>query len=149
MNTNHESAGMQGVKVILSTLWIFVSLNYIYCDFLTNMQSSVLKDLLTGSVAGVQVTPEFLLGSAILLEIPFAMVVLSRVLNYGASRWANIIAGSLMTVVQIFSFFIGSPPALHYVFFSVVEIACDLFIVWYAWKWASPKAAVLNQEDFR
>ncbi len=31
----------------------------------------------------------FLLGAAILMEIPIAMVLLSRILNYRTNRWAN------------------------------------------------------------
>jgi TRAP-type C4-dicarboxylate transport system permease small subunit len=25
--------------------------------------------------------------------------------------------------------------------FAVIEIACTLFIAWYAWQWASPKVS--------
>lgn len=110
-------------KVLLSTLWIFVSVNYIYSDVLSSMLPATVK-----------VTQEFLLGAAILLEIPFAMIVLSRVLKYRANRWLNVIAGAVMTLVQISSLFVAT-PALHYVFFSVIEIGTDLFIVGYALKW--------------
>ena len=24
---------------------------------------------------------------------------------------------------------------MYYTFFSIIEIACTLFIVWYAWRW--------------
>jgi threonine/homoserine/homoserine lactone efflux protein len=58
-------------------------------------------------------------------------------LKFRANRWANIIAGAILAVVQISTLFIGTPE-LHYVFFSIIEIATDLFIVWYAWKWTSP-----------
>jgi len=64
------------------------------------------------------------------------MILLSRILKYGVNRWANIIAGSIMTVVQISSLFIGTTLANYYIFFSVIEIACTAFIIWYAWKWA-------------
>ena len=30
----------------------------------------------------------------------------------------------------------------YYVFFSAIEIPCLLFIVWTAWRWAEPTAAV-------
>jgi hypothetical protein len=92
---------MQDRKAMLSTLWIFLSVNYIYCDHLENMQPGAIKELLTGQIGAIQVTPVFLLTAALLLEIPFVMIVLSRVLRYRANRWANIVAGILMTVVQV------------------------------------------------
>jgi len=135
MSKNQEPAGMQDRKTVLSTLWIFLSVNYIYCDHLENMQPGAIKELLTGTLGTMQVTPQFLLAAALLLEIPFAMIVLSRVLKYGANRWANIVAGILMTVVQIGTMGMGTAPSLSYLFYSAIEVACNLFIVWYAWKW--------------
>src|SRR5690349_22452870 len=43
--------------------------------------------------------------------------------------WANVGAGSLMTIVQIATLF-ATKPALYYVFFSVIEIATTAVIVW-------------------
>ena len=83
------------------------------------------------------------MGASILVEIPIAMVLLSRVLGYGANRWANIIAGIVMTIVQIMSLFIAV-PAIYYVFFSIVEISTTAFIVWYAWTWSHPESGVLT-----
>jgi hypothetical protein len=139
MNKNIKSAGTQDRKAILSTLWIFLSVNYIYCDHLENMQPEVIKGLLAGQIGTIQVTPEFLLVAALLVEIPFVMIVLSRVLRYGANRWANIIAGILMTVVQIGTLGMGTSSSPSYLFYSAIEIALNLFIVWYAWKWINPK----------
>ena len=135
MNTNKTIAEIKDQKGILSTLWIFAMFNYLYCDVLALMNSDYLKQVLTGNVAGIHFTPGFLLGAGILMEIPTAMVLLSRVLKYGANRWTNLIAGAFMTVVQIASLLVGS-PTLYYVFFSVIEIACTAFIVSYAWRWA-------------
>ncbi len=122
-------------KDILSTLWVFISLNYILCDVLSNMESSVLKGLLEGTASGIVMNQGFLLAAGISLEIPFIMVVLSKILGIKANRLTNIIAGILMAVYQVASFFMGSAPSLHYIFFSVIEIACCVVIVCYAWKW--------------
>lgn len=135
MNTNKEAVEM---KVKLSTLWIFVMLNYLYCDVVTLFDSGVLKELMTGIVGGIHFTQGFLLGAAILMEIPIAMVLLSRVLKYRANRWTNITAGAIMTVVQLSSLFFGTSPTPYYLFFSIIEVACTSFIVWYAWKWPNP-----------
>lgn len=130
----HRSLSMRNPGVTLSTLWIFVMFNYLYCDLLGLIDSRSLKQYLTGHINGIDVTQGFLLGSAVLMEIPIAMIVLSRVLKPKANRRANVAAGSVMTVVQIASLFVGG-LTMYYAFFSVVEIACTSFIVWYAWKW--------------
>ena len=98
------------------------------------MDSSVLKQLLVGTVGGIQLTPGFMLTIPIMMEIPIAMVILSRVLKYKVNRWANIIAGIIKTVAVFASMFVGT-PALYYMFFGTIEIATTSFIVWYAWNW--------------
>ena len=104
-------------KVILSTLWIFAMFNYAYCDILGLMDSSLLKQYLTGTVDGLELTESFLFMGAILMEIPIAMILLSRILNYQANRWANISAASIKTVAMIMTMFVGT-PSLYYSFFS-------------------------------
>jgi hypothetical protein len=128
-------------RMLLSTTWIFVSLNYIFCDVLSLMESGFLKDLMAGGESsGLSITQPFLLASALLMELPFSMVLLSRALPLGAARWANVCVGLAMAAVQVLSFGMGSAPTLHYFFFSVVEVAADLFIAAYAWKLLSRRA---------
>jgi ABC-type branched-subunit amino acid transport system permease subunit len=74
------------------------------------------------------------LGAAILVEIPIALVLLSRILKNRANRWANIIAGTFLTAVQFVSLFVGT-PTLAYAFLSIILIATTAVIVWYAWRW--------------
>lgn len=121
-------------KVILSTLWIFVTLNYLYCDVLGHMDPILLNQMLTGDLGFVKITPTFLLMGSVLMEIPIAMVLLSRILNYKANRLFNIIGGLVMTIVQISSLFAGELTP-SYTFFSVIEISSTAFIIWYAWTW--------------
>ena len=144
MNSITKTTEMTGKKALLSTLWIFAMLSYLYCDLMSLMDPEFLKQYLTGNVGGVHITQGFLLGAAMLMEIPTAMVLLSRVLGYNANRWANIIAGCIMTVVQFSTLFFGSSPTIYYIFFSILEIGCTAFIVWFAWKWASPEGHLEN-----
>jgi Family of unknown function (DUF6326) len=138
VNNSHKTTKTKDRNVILSTLWLFATLNYIYCDVVTVMDPV--------KRAPFQLTPGFLLGASILVEIPIAMVILSWVLKYGANRWANIITGIIMTTVQALSLLIAA-PAMYYVVFSVVEIACTLFIVGYAWTWTHPQGGVQRSVD--
>jgi hypothetical protein len=121
---------MRDVKVRLSTLWVFMLFNYLYCDVLTGFDPTVPRDL----------SRDALLAASFLMEIPIAMVLLSRILKYRPNRWANAIVGAFLVLVQVSTLFIGT-PTLYYVFFSVIEIACLLFIVWTAWRWTEPVAA--------
>lgn len=119
---------------LLSTLWLFAVLNYLYCDVLGHMDSRVLGALLSGRVNGMTIDEPFLFGAGVLMEIPIAMVLLARLLPYGANRWANLGAGTVMTVVQALSLTAGEVRG-YYVFYSVVEIACTLVIIYSAWTW--------------
>ena len=135
------------MKSKLSTLWIFVALNYLYCDIVSLMDPELLPLYLRGNVNGLELTPGFLLGAGILVEIFIAMVLLSRVLRYRTNRWANIAAGTIMTAVQSATLFVGV-PAPYYLFFSVIEIATTVLIVWFAWNWREPVAQVeLNEPE--
>jgi hypothetical protein len=101
------------------------------------MDSTLLSQYLTGNFEQFKITESFLLGAALLMEIPIIMVLLSRTLRYKANRWANIVAGSIKTIVMILSMFVGT-PTLYYLFFGTIEIACTTFIIWYAWSWINP-----------
>ena len=124
---------MDRMKSTLSTLWLFATVNYLYCDVVSLMDPHLLKQYLAGNVGGVSVTPGFLLAAGVLVEIPMAMILLSRILGSRANRLANVGAGALMTIVQVATLF-ATRPALYYGFFSVIEIATTAAIVWLAWK---------------
>ena len=121
-------------KVLLSTLWLFVTVNYMFRDIFTLFHSESLKQLMSGEMGGMIISQTFLLGFAILMEIVMVMIILSRFLPYKTNRSLNIIIGLLMTFVQGSTLFTAD-NTLHYIFFSIVEISTTIFIVYYAWNW--------------
>ncbi len=121
-------------KILLSTLWLFATVNYMFCDIFTLFHSESLKQLMSGEMGGMIISQTFLLGFAILMEIVMVMIVLSRFLPYKTNRSLNIIIGLLMTFVQGSTLFTAD-NTLHYIFFSIVEISTTIFIVYYAWNW--------------
>lgn len=125
-------------RALLSSLWVFAMFNYLYADVMGLMDPPILKQYLSGQVDSLAITQELLFGAAILMEIPIAMTILSRVLNYRANRWANIVAGTLKTLVVLGSLFVGK-ATIYYVFFATIEMACTAFIVGLAWRWAPPE----------
>jgi len=124
--TNQSTTGIDP-KVKISLLWIFVIINMAYADILSLMDST---SIIRGIMAGAPLPAGGLTAGAIVMETSFAMVILSWLLNYKVNRWVSIIIGVFM-IVQIV---IGG-HGLYYVFFTIVEVACILLIIWLAWKW--------------
>jgi hypothetical protein len=147
MTTTLKANVIEHRKAIFSTLWIFAVLNYLYCDVMSLMDSGLLNQYIAGTINGIEITQGFLLAAAILMEVSMGMVLLSRVLPYRANRWANIVAATLMTLVQIASLFVGSGPTGYYIFCSVIEIATTTFIVWYAWTWRQPEVSLDRENE--
>jgi hypothetical protein len=128
---------MNDIKERLSLFWIFALLNYLYADVIALF-----------AIAGSRnpfdpLPPLALMGSAVLMEIPIAMILASRLLPFRANRLANIIAGAIVTLVNGFLTFVpplvgwGKPPAFpEYLFFATIETVCTSVIIWQAWTWS-------------
>ena len=93
------------------------------------------------------------MGSAVLMEIPIAMILACRLLPFRANRLANIIAGAIMTLVNGFLTFVlpltngdfREPVFPAYVFFGTIETVCTSVIIWQAWTWSGVKPAVSSE----
>jgi len=115
---------MHDTKERLSLLWVFALFNYLYADVIALFA-------IVGSrnpAKTPQLTQWALLGSAVLMEIPIAMILACRLLPFRATRLANIIAVGIMTLVNGFLTFVaplaglGRPPAYaEYLFFGTIE----------------------------
>src|SRR4030065_1516222 len=131
MNTNSKTIQMKDTKVLLSTLWIVVMINMAYADILSLHIPGILEEVAKTSVSTGTTIPQLMLGGAIMLEIPIAMILLSRVLKFKVNRWVNIIA-SVITIAYVVG---GGSTSPHYTFIETIEVVCMLLIVWLAWKW--------------
>lgn len=139
---------MNRLQIKLSTLWTFATLNYLYCDVVSLMDSSKLRGFLSGSVAGMDITQQFLLAAGALVEVPMAMVLVSRLASGRTNVLANIVAGAFMTVVQLATLLAGKPTP-YYVFFSAIEIATTAAIVAVAALSSRSAAPVLADAELR
>jgi hypothetical protein len=143
MNTDGKAISMVDRKAALSTLWVFVMFNFLYADVVA-LFDIVYNGKSNASGGSIEFTPGTLLGVSVLMEVPMAMVILSRVLKYRANRWTNIVAGIAYTAVTLIAQFIlpisNGTATTYYLFFGAIEILSTLLIVWYAWKW--PKTEV-------
>ena len=119
---------MSNAGTRISTLWIVVMFNMIYADILAFEIPGFMQKLWAGEM-GVHITPALLLVFAVLLEIPIAMIFVSRILKPGPNRWANTVAAVITTLFVVG----GGSLNLHYVFFATVEVSCMALIVWSVW----------------
>lgn len=139
---------MSDTKERLSLLWIFALFNYLYADVIA------LFDI-AGSRHSFSPLPQWaLMGSAVLMEIPISMILLSRLLPFPANRLANIISGCVLTLVNGFLTFVpplagwGKPPAFaEYLFFATIESVCTLVIIWQAWTWSGVETRIVTLKD--
>ena len=133
---------MHDTKQRLSLLWIFALLNYLYADVLALFA-------IAGKGNSFEPLPPWaLMGSAVLMEIPIAMILASRLLPFRANRLANIAAGGIETLAVVSMQFVFplATGAWHeqmfpsYIFFGMIETVCTSVIIWQAWTW-SPRNA--------
>jgi len=132
----HHAAPRTSPRRLVSALWLFAILCYLYCDVLGFYYAPHLGELLDGRAGSIEVTQGFLLGSAVLMTIPIGMTLVSRIAPWPVARWATVAAGSVMTIAQTASLLVGSGLTLHYAYFSVLEIATTAFLAGYAaFRW--------------
>ena len=135
----------------MSQFWLFALLNYLYADVLA------LFAFVGSPNSAPHLPPWALLGSAVLVEIPIAMIVACRLLPFGANRLANIIAGAIETLAVISMQFVYplASGAWHehmfasYIFFGTIETVCTSVIIWKASAWSGVEAAVSSERIVR
>jgi hypothetical protein len=119
-------------RTVVASVWLFVVLCYLYCDVLGFFVPHDLQAILNGRVGSIALSEAFLLGSAVLMTIPMAMVLVSRVAPHRVARWGTVAAATVMTAAQVGSLFVGTGATLHYLYFSAIEITSTGFLAVYA-----------------
>jgi hypothetical protein len=134
--TSSDSANKRSVwkdrRVMLSTLWVFMVLNYLYADVFGLSFDPAMKQTVDMSVGAV-------LFFAVIMETAMVMVLLSRVLPDVWNRRANIGAAAMHIALLAWSLSEGGVTAF-YGFFVTVEMATMLFVIGYAWSWRKQSA---------
>lgn len=125
-------------RTILSVLWIVLMLNMIYVDILTQNIPGSHEEML--AFAGETPISQLMLYAAIMIEIPILMVLFSRLLKCGISRWVNVAAAVLM-IVFVVGPEIGNPAVNpHYLFMGAIEVLCMIGVIIVAWQWKEQDA---------
>jgi len=122
------------VKLKLSALWTAVMFCYIYGDYFSLYVPGQIEDFINGKT--LLVSPLKLLAASALMTIPPLMIFLSLSLKPAINRLANIIFGTIYTIVMLLIALDSLEPWWTFmVFFAIVEMIITSAIVWFAWRW--------------
>ena len=117
-------------RALLSALWLFVLLNFIFRDLHEIVKDDFLADALNGIYDGREVTEAMFLLGGIIVEVPIVMMLIAWTLPIRVNRWANVIIAPLFGLTLI-----GSAGDLDdYFHFGLMLVALGA-IVWKAWSW--------------
>ncbi len=122
------------VKIKLSSLWVAVTLCYLYGDYF----ELYLPKKVEGLISGVNLlnSPAKLFVASVLLAIPAVMVFFSLLLKPALSRWLNIVFGIFFTLIMVLIAVTSLTIwQIFYDFLAIVESIITSLIVWYAWSW--------------
>ena len=121
-------------KIKVSVLWLFWIVAFLVTMMLTLFEPGAIEQINAGEMAGMQITPELMLVTTIMMLVPLVMAFLSLTLKDSINRLANVALGIVYTGICLFDW-LGSPaqPAYSIVLY-ISKIAASALIVWYAWK---------------
>ena len=133
MNIQKQMLAIE-TKAKLSSLWLVFLLNIVFRDIHEFIEPGFIEEVMTGTVNGNPIQAHMLLLGGVMIEIPIAMIFLSRHLPYRVNRWANIIiAISYAALVSAYG-----ATDLDDAFHLLAEIATLSFTAWTAWRWRNP-----------
>lgn len=119
-------------KIVIAVLWIAMMILYIYNDIFHLFKPDAIQNMMDGQMGPFAVTQLGLLSATVLMAIPVIMSIGTLVCSAKVSRVANIIFGSLYTIVNIVNL---QGEWAFYIFSGVIQIAITLYIIWIAIKW--------------
>jgi hypothetical protein len=113
----------------IAALWIVVLFNMAFADILSFISPGFVAQVSTGAIDGITITPMFLLIAAVFIQIPIAMMFLTRVLRPRVNRLCNLVA-----VVLTVLFVVGGGSLMpHYIFMASIEVIALIYIAVLAW----------------
>jgi hypothetical protein len=114
----------------LSTLWTMVSLNMIGADVLSSYIPGKQAEIVRFA-GGEKNVKYYMLGGAVIYQIPISMIFLSRYLPRHVNRWVNV-AASVLSAAAIVGAGSSEP---HYIFAATAEILTLSYITWTSLRW--------------
>jgi len=130
-------------KLRIATLWIFFGVAMPTAMLLWMVQPGAIKEIMTGTVEGEDLSGPSMVVMALFILIPLAMAFLTLVLKDTVSRWANGVLGLIVAILTIpdISGSLGDSKQSAFALVMVAAMVAGLLIVWHAWRWPEPKGA--------
>ncbi|CAG0995294.1 MAG: hypothetical protein IAE83_06160 [Anaerolinea sp.] len=118
-------------RILLAAVWVALMLVYLLGDVLR-----IFSGDFPGKMDTIQFTQGMWLGIAVLMLIPILMILLTLMLAYPASRWANIIVAVFFFIFNL----IGLPtyPSAYDRFLILVGLGFNVLTVLTAIDWVMP-----------
>lgn len=118
-------------RILLAAVWVALMLVYLLGDVLR-----IFSGDFPGKMDTKQFTQGMWLGIAVLMLIPILMILLTLMLAYPASRWANIIVAVFFFIFNL----IGLPtyPSAYDRFLILVSLGFNVLTVLTAAEWVIP-----------
>ena len=127
------------LKIRIAVLWIFMAVGMSAAMLLALMMPGMIDELRAGEMEGMQITEGLSAFFAIFWLIPLTMAFLSVTLKGSANRWANIIVGIVVAILNIATLSQALTLDLSiYAYAIAMDISMivgSLLIIWYAYKW--------------
>ncbi|MGB5756591.1 MAG: DUF6326 family protein [Acidimicrobiales bacterium] len=118
---------------LLSTIWIYVLLSTLLRDVHEIFRGGFIAELASqGTVNGTEVTETTLLVAGLVLQLPLAMVVASRVLPRQMNRVANIVA-AVVLALGLLGIWPKDADDIVFGLFQLVGLA-GIVVICYRWQ---------------
>jgi len=121
-------------KIKISVLWLFWTVAFLITLMVGFFEPGVMEHIMEGELYGMQLTPELILATTIMMLVPLVMAFLSLVLKDSMDRWANVALGIVYTGICVFDWLSSSVQPAYGVLLYIAKIAASALVVWYAWK---------------
>ena len=126
-------------KIRIAVLWVFMAVAMSAHSIMGFMEPGMVKEIMSGVVEGVTLTPGMLVFMALFWLIPLWLAFVSMTVKGSCNRWVNFVMGIVFTVLNAWHFteHLASPAQILIIGSTVVVTA---LIAWYAWKWPKEEA---------
>ncbi len=121
------------IRVVLSSLWLFVVINIFFRDIHEFVKADVINQILDGSLYGNEVSDGLLLIGGVAAVLTASMVLFSAILRRNYNRKLNLYITPILALAMITNGFTDPDDLLH----LVVESIAMIFIFVIALRWKS------------
>ena len=126
MPHHRPETGADLPRALLSSIWTVGLFNIVFRDIHQFLAPGFIDEIQSGALNGTPLTPSIFLLGGILLQIPFAMILVAHAAGPGAVRFWNTLAAPLAMVMAFLAWPTDPDDWLH-------VIAQLLLLGWVLW----------------